>query len=112
MGWDTQINILAENCKDEYSKIARLIYEKDAKDYIHNGFSKICFKKNENTSALFFTYERRKYLPYWIIQGISNVYKDVPFTIVASCPDFINGPAGIVKIISGEIIDSYGFFGI
>lgn len=112
MGWDTQINILAESCKDDYLEIAHLIYEKDAKYYTDNGYSKISFRIIENISVLFFTYERRKYLPYWVIQEISSVYKDVSFTIVASCPDFINGPAGIVKIISGEIIDSYGFFGI
>jgi hypothetical protein len=32
--------------------------------------------------------------------------------VLASCPDFISGPAGIVRIVSGEIIDSYGFFGV
>ncbi|MCD6066573.1 MAG: hypothetical protein K0S33_1399 [Bacteroidetes bacterium] len=112
MGWDTQIVIIAENIRDEEEVIFRALYEKDAKDYIHNGISFAKVKHlNDQSKVLFFTYERRKYLPYWIIQEVSVIYKDVYFTVAARCPDFIGGPAGIIKVSNGEITDSYGFWG-
>ncbi len=32
------------------------------------------------------------------------------FTAVGSSPDFLCGPSGLLKIINGGIVDSYGFF--
>jgi hypothetical protein len=110
MGWDTQITVLAENTGGRHFEIARMIFEQDAKNYLQYDFYKICFRKLPNDTVLFFTYERRKYLPYWVIQEISAVYKSVIFTVIASCPDHISGAAGLVKISNGAITDSYGFF--
>lgn len=112
MGWDTQINIIVENVVNEESKIAADLYETDAKTYWLNGIHYAKSRQlDDQSKALFFTYERRKYLPYWAVQEISLKYKDKYFTVVASCPDFIFGPAGVVKIVNGEILDSYGFAG-
>ena len=44
-------------------------------------------------------------------EELERKFKDKYFTVVASCPDFICGPAGVVKIVNGEILDSYGFAG-
>ena len=61
-----------------------------------------------NPGNLFYNYERRKYAPYWIIQEISKIHTDVHFTILASCPDFFGGPAGLIRISKGIILYSYG----
>lgn len=104
MGWDTEISILAENLNDqsEARKIAHLIFEKDANSYGTNS----SFVRNPGT--LFYHYERRKYAPYWIVQEISKSFSNVDFTILASCPDFVGGPAGLIRISKGLILDSYG----
>lgn len=110
MGWDTQINIIVEQIRDGELEIAKHLFESDAHTYYHNGTSFIRYKEDQNgLKALLFTYERRKYLPYWSIQEVSKKFSDSYFTVVGSCPDFIGGPAGIVKLAGGEIIDSYGF---
>jgi len=111
MGWDTQIVIIVEDITGNVQEVASALYNADAKDYYGN---EICFAKyrhaNNGTQVLCFTYERRKYLPYWAIQEVSQMHPEMYFTAVCSCPDFLAGPAGLVKIVKGEIIDSYGFF--
>ncbi len=111
MGWDTQIVIIVENIIDNVQEVASDLYNADANGYYGKG---VCFVKyrhsNDGTKALFFTYERRKYLPYWAIQEVSKKYPEMYFTAVGSSPDFLCGPSGLLKIINGEITDSYGFF--
>ncbi len=111
MGWDTQINILVENINNEEVEISNDLYLTDAKTYWGNG---VCYSKYRHQPTgekiLFFTYERRKYLPYWTIQEVSKKYAEQYFTVIGSSPDYICGPAGLVKILNGEIIDSYGFY--
>ncbi|WP_299838004.1 hypothetical protein [uncultured Tenacibaculum sp.] len=104
MGWDTEITIIAENIdnRNDIKKLKELIYEKDGKSYEMNS----SFEKDTNT--LYYHYQRRKYAPYWVIQEISKTYPKINFTILASCPEFIGGPAGIIRICNGEILDSYG----
>ncbi|TCI89999.1 leucine-rich repeat domain-containing protein [Tenacibaculum sp. M341] len=104
MGWDTDIIILAEKVNDdkEINSITDKIFEKDAKSY---GKSSVFFI---NSNTLIYHYERRKYAPYWIIQEISKEHKNVLFTILASCPEFLGGPAGLIRIKNGDITDSYG----
>lgn len=111
MGWDTQIIILVENIQNEEKEISSALYESDAINYFHQKTSCAKYKNCSNESkTLFFTYKRRKYLPYWTIQEVSIKYPEKYFTVIASCPDFILGPAGIIKVSNGEIIDSYGFW--
>lgn len=109
MGWNTQISIIVEDIGCEYLDIAEQIYTKDAKSYWGNGFNNILFTKSSLDYKLFITYNRRKYMPYWVIQDISYIYKHAYFTIIAESPEFILGPSGIVRITNGKIIDSYGF---
>ncbi|MET3028370.1 hypothetical protein ABXT06_16945 [Flavobacterium sp. UW10123] len=109
MGWDTQIIIFVENIQNEEKEIALDLYGSD-KNFITGLFfakSKFC---SDGTKAIIFTYERRKYLPYWTIKEVSLKYTGKYFTAIASSPDFILGPAGIIKFFNGEIIDSYGFW--
>jgi|GEM_PF-1159524 len=111
MGWDTQITVIAENTQEAYLDIARLIYE-DAKGYVnlsYDSFIRICYRQNDENTVLFYTFERRKYIPYWVIQEISAKYKEVEFTVLGSSPDYLAGPAGLVRISAGEINDSYAF---
>jgi len=107
MGWDTEVIIIAEKVKSVNSvkEIGILIFEKDSK-YYEQESSYIIQEGNE--FSLFFHYERRKYLPHWVIKEISSKFKDVSFTMLGSCPDFVGGPAGIIKIKAGQILDSYG----
>ncbi|MDF1695327.1 MAG: hypothetical protein P1U56_05830 [Saprospiraceae bacterium] len=102
MGWDTEIVILAEHCQDtkQAIQISKQIKEKDA-----YGPPSVFVNDGKN---LFYHYERRKAAPYWVIKEISQTHQDVCFTILASCPDFVGGPGGIIRIQNGEIIDSYG----
>ena len=104
MGWETEITILAEGIRSakEARTVAINIYEKDAKTY---GPLSCYTKELEN---LFFHYERRKYAPYWVIQSLSENYRHIKFTILASCPQFINGPTALIRICNGKILDSYG----
>jgi hypothetical protein len=106
MGWETQIIIIAENCADTHFAIAKLLSEKDRYEP-----PKAYFQRKGDNYTLLYSYQRRKYLPYWVVQNISSIYKDALFTVIADCPNFIGGPAGLVKIVNGEIADSYGFWG-
>jgi len=110
MGWDTQVTIIAQNTQGACFNIARLIYEQE-RSFIHDyAFKRVCYQEQAEDTVLFFTYERRKYIPYWVIQDISANHKEVEFTIVADSPDFLAGPGGLVRIRAGEIYDSYGFW--
>lgn len=109
MGWDTEVIIIAENIqtRDDAKNISEQIFENDSKCY---GQALVYIIENQNSCSLFFTYERRKYLPYWVIEKISVEFINVEFTLLGSCPDFLAGPAGHVKIKNGKIIDSYGIW--
>lgn len=104
MGWDTEVIILAENLKgqSEIEMVASLIYKKDAKSYE----ASTCFSKDNN--VLFYHFERRKYIPFWVIQEISKDYPHINFTLLGSCVDFVCGPCGIMRISEGILIESYG----
>ena len=110
MGWDTQIIIIAENIDsiEESKNIGKQIFDKDSKRYGKESFYIIEEKPN---FSIFYTYERRKYAPYWSIEEISKTYPNAKFTILGSMLDFLCGPGGLFKIINGNIIDSYGIWG-
>lgn len=110
MSWDTQINIIVEDIINEEAEIARELFNSDAKTYYKNGISFVKYREADNgKTVLFYTYKRRKYLPYSTIQDVSKKFYDKYFTIIGSSPGYLCGPAGLVKIFNGEIIDSYGF---
>lgn len=112
MGWENQISILVENIACEEKDIATEIYEKDAKSYFNSGKNIVKFRRTENGSkVLFFSYERSKYLPDWVIEEISLKYKEKYFTVLGSQNEGYGGLAGIVKILNGKISDRYGFYG-
>lgn len=110
MGWDTQIIIIGENIetKETAKNIGKQIFDKDSKRYGKESFYII-----EETSniSIFYTYERRKYAPYWYIEEISKTYPNVNFVILGSMLDFLCGPGGLFKITGGKIEDSYGIWG-
>ena len=114
MGWDTEIIIIAENVTDnrEVIEIIKSIYDKDAKSYEQS----TCFLKPQesknDTRSFYYFYERRKVIPYWELEKISKAFPHVYFTALGDCPEFICGPAGIIKIYNGEIYDSYGLDGL
>ncbi len=111
MSW-TQVTILIEGVKDEKFDIAKIIFKEDIHLFLpnENYFSRFKSMDTKN-DVVFITYERRKHLPYWVIQEVSNVYKNAHFTVIANSPEYDGGPAGIVKIQKGQIKDSYGFWG-
>ena len=110
MGWDTQVVIIAENIESEVvsKKIGKLIFEKDSKRYESESFYLI---EEELTTSIYYSYERRKYAPYWLIEEISKIYPSITFTVLGSMLDFLCGPAGIFRIKDGKTLDSYGIWG-
>jgi len=109
MGWDTEVIIIGEKIENENlaKEIGSRIFEKDSKSYGKESF--FIIDEGEYFS-IFYTYERRKYLPFWVIEDISFEFQKVNFTLLGSCSDFIGGPPGLIKIFNGKIIDSYGMF--
>ena len=110
MGWDTQIIIIAENIesKESSKEIGKLIFEKDSKRYGNEHFYII---DQVNNNAIYYSYERRKYAPYWVIEEISKMYPTVTFTLLGSMLDFLCGPGGVFRIKDGRTLDSYGIYG-
>lgn len=110
MGWDTKIIIIAEaiESKEISIEIGEEIFNTDSKRYGKESFYIIETSPN---FEIYYTYERRKYAPYWVIQEISKSHQNVSFTILGTMLDFLCGPGGIIKIQNGEIIDSYGIWG-
>lgn len=109
MGWYTEIVIIVENIKSKRlaMKIGQSIFEKDSRLYEKETF--YILKVNLGYS-IYYTYERRKVIPYWVILLLSESYPDLPFTLLGSCPEFLCGPAGLIRIRNGKILDSYGFW--
>ncbi len=110
MGWDTEIIIIAEGIesKETSLRIAEQIFDKDSKGWGKEAY--YVARVNSNYS-IYYTYERRKYTPYWAIQEISKVYPSVDFTVLGDMLDFLCGPGGIIRMKNGQIIDSYGIYG-
>ena len=109
MSW-TQVIIIAENVKEKKFDIFSRIQEEDIKLFNQDGtfFSK--YKQIDNRDeVLMITYERRKTIPYWLFENISQLYPTIYFTVLGSCC-YDGGPGGIVKISNGQIVDSYGIF--
>jgi len=109
MGWETEVIIIGEGIesKDLCIKIGNDIFEKDSKRYGKENF----YIASSNLGySIYYTYERSKYAPYWIIEEISKVHTNISFTVLGSMLECITGPAGIIRIKNGEIIDSYGIW--
>ena len=109
MGWYTEVILIAENLdsKKQAFELGKQIFDNDSRSYSKETF----FIINTNKEfAIYYHYERRKVLPYWIINEISKQLKHVKFTLIGSCPDFISGPGGLIRIKEGEILDSYGIW--
>ena len=109
MGWDTQVIVIGEKIESKESSIniGEQIFNQDSKRY---GKESFYLEKTEKDYIVYYSYDRRKYVPYWVIQEISKKYPRVSFTILGSMLDFLCGPGGIIKIEKGEIIDSYGIW--
>ena len=110
MGWDTEIIIIAESItsKEASLKIGEQLFDRDSKGWEQETFF---ITQIDSDYAIYYTYERRKYAPYWAVQEISKLYPNVAFTILGDMLDFICGPGGIIRIKAGNIIDSYGIYG-
>ena len=106
MGWDTHVIVIGENI--ETKKKAKLIVDL----YFENEWSYFqptsCYIIEENHYSRFLHYERRKITPVEILLNVSEKNPNSKFTMLASCPDFIAGPSGIIRIEKGIVIDSYG----
>lgn len=114
MGWDTNIIIIAEGSQAEAFFCADYIYRQDAVHYTdsENPYRALLSGNSQTGFRLYIDYKRRKYLPHWIFTGLAALRRDVELTILASCPEFLAGPAGLLRIKAGSIRDSYGITGI
>ena len=109
MGWDTDVILIAEHfeCKASALEAVMLFHQEDGGRWE----KPTCYLiENEDALSFYFFYERRKYSPYWIIQKMATQWPKVSFNLLGSCPDFLSGPAGFIRIQNGVIIDSYGIF--
>ena len=104
MGWDTQVTILCERV-EQFDTVMSFFFEQDARHYQQKHEKTQAFTRE---STLFFSYERRKYAPYWVVESLSRELPKVLFTLLADSPDFLGGPGGLVRISGGQILDSYG----
>ena len=109
MGWETEVIIIGEGIesKDTCIKIGNDIFEKDSKSY---GKESFYIASSSLGYLMFYTYERSKCPPYWVIEEISKIHTDISFTILGSMLEFVTGPAGLIRIKNGKIIDSYGIW--
>jgi len=107
MGWGNYVIIIGEKIerKNSAKEIGKLIFEEDSKKYEKELFYII---HEKNYFSIFYAYERRKYLPYWILQEISANYPKIEFAMLGDCPQYLFGPGGLIRMHKGKIQDSYG----
>lgn len=115
MGWDTNIVIMSEGIPSRQlaQKLAQEIFNEEVITWNNYGITK-CYLKKSKVSLmynLFYFYEKRKFAPIEIIKQLSKKYSNNKFTILASSPDFVAGPGGVIRIKKGEVVDSYGIQG-
>ncbi len=110
MGWWTEITIIVEAIenKEKALKLAETIYDKETKRW-HSYHSAYTISSADSFS-LFYYYDRRNYAPIPLITKISKENPHYYFMILASTLDFVNGPAGIIKIVNGCLQDAYGIY--
>ena len=112
MGWDTQVGVLIENVVEEKESVIALflnnppliyppfkIYEKEIEENI-----------GKKQQALYLSYQGRKHPPVRWFDKIASVQPNLFFTLLGSHLDFIGGPAGLIRLKAGIILDSYGYF--
>lgn len=107
MGWDTQVTILCERV-EKLDTVMSFFFEQDARNYQKKHGRTQIFTRDR---TLFFSYERRKYAPYWVVESLSRELPKVLFTLLSDSPEFLGGPGGLVRIKGGRIRDSYGLIG-
>jgi len=107
MSWNTTVIIIAENIKNykEAEDFGKQLFENDSKRFNVEVFYII---EKESTYSAFYSYTRKKHLPQWVIDAYSKKHPSLNFTLIGSTLEFICGPAGIIRIHEGEIVDSYG----
>ncbi|WP_196893884.1 hypothetical protein [Aureivirga marina] len=109
MGWDTNVIIIGEGIKsrDISLKIANEIFNKDSK---YHGKESFYIANSGSDYLMYYSYERTRRMPYRLLQDISKIHKNISFTILGSMLEYVGGPAGIIRIKNGKIIDSYGIY--
>ena len=110
MGWETEVIIIAESIesKEIAHEIGHQLFLQDSKYYEKEDFY---IFPHDSSYAFYYCYERRKYLPYWVILEISKNYSSTRFTLLGSMIEFLCGPCGLIRIQNGNIEDSYGIYG-
>lgn len=107
MGWDTQVGILIEELSDEKEAILSLFFADPPLIYLP---IQVFERFIEQQSVLYLTYEGRKHPPVAWFDKISAIHSKPIFTLLGSHIDFLCGPAGLIKLKAGEILDSYAYF--
>jgi|GEM_PF-6178818 len=107
MSWNTTVIIIVENIKSykEAQDFGRHIFENDSKRFDSEVFYII---KEKSTYSVFYFYTRKKHLPLRVIDSYSKEHPSLNFTLIGSTLEYICGPAGIIRVHGGEIVDSYG----
>lgn len=92
--------MLVEGIRHEQAAQATYMARNDVQPFGSSDTS--CFLALHNPQAegrvVYVSYERRNYLPYWVIQELSGQYPSLYFTALGSSPGFDSGPAGLIRI--------------
>lgn len=111
MGWDTQVGVLIENIVEEKESVLALFLNNPP--LIYSPF-KVYEKEMEESvgkkQVLYLCYQGRKHPPVRWFDKIACVHPNLSFTLLGSHLDFISGPAGLIRLKAGIILDSYGYF--
>lgn len=112
MGWDTQVGVLIENIAEEKESVMALflnnpplinppfkVYEKEIEESV-----------GKKQLVLYLSYQGRKHPPVGWFDKIASIHPNLFFTLLGSHLDFIGGPAGLIRLKAGIILDSYGYF--
>lgn len=110
MGWWTEITIIVEQIenKEIAVNIAELVYDKEIKYWESKHISFLV--PEDGSFSLYHSYDRRNYAPISVLTEISKQNPRCHFTILASTLEFVCGPAGIIRLLNGQIQDAYGIY--
>ncbi|NIG55445.1 hypothetical protein [Chitinophaga sp. Cy-1792] len=108
MDWWVQVTIIAEYLEDAPA-IAQYIHDQDAGKWKKKEYNRACYKTEETGQVLFYTYqlyysyERQKCIPDWLIAELSAQNPQAYFTAMADIPL----PGALLRYQAGKIQHHY-----
>jgi len=107
MSWITSAFIIIEGISTEElaKELGHHLFQKDSKRFSAETFYII---KNQNAYSILYSYKRNAPLPTWVITSLTKNLSELKTTLISTNMQFDCGPAGVIKLQNGEILDGYG----